>query len=112
MSVTFSKFEKLTKSREFGKLSKLGKKITGRYFIILYLKNDFEYSRLGVTVSKKASKLAVHRNRIKRLIREYFRLHKPDEHFDIVVIARHNLMQTENQALFSELEKLWSKLIA
>lgn len=50
-------------------------------------------SRLGLTVSTKIDKRAVKRNRIKRLVREVFRMHQKrlTQCFDIVVIARKNV---------------------
>lgn len=47
------------------------------------------YARLGIVVSKKQFKLAVLRNRNKRLVREAFRLHLlRNRPLDIVVMAR------------------------
>lgn len=41
--------------------------------------------RLGLAIPKKLAKRAVDRNKIKRLIRENFRISRPNEAFDIVV---------------------------
>lgn len=41
--------------------------------------------RLGLAIPKKLAKRAVDRNRIKRLIRENFRISRPNDAFDIVV---------------------------
>lgn len=52
--------------------------------------NDLGHRRLGVTVSTRVSKRAVHRNRVKRLFREAFRRERaclPEDH-DFVFIAR------------------------
>ena len=51
--------------------------------------NNLDHARIGVTLSKKRAKRAVDRNRIKRKIRENFRLkqHKIPA-FDIIVIAK------------------------
>ncbi len=42
---------------------------------MIVLANDLSYNRLGISVHRKAGN-AVRRNRIKRLIREVFRLHR------------------------------------
>lgn len=51
------------------------------------LNNRLPYSRLGIIVSKKLVKKATRRNRLKRLIREAFRLNKPQlpKGLDIIV---------------------------
>ena len=52
------------------------------------LNNEYEHFRLGISVSKKIGN-AVTRNRIKRAIRENFKVHKQDMiSKDIIVIAR------------------------
>jgi len=74
---------------EYRVLSKKGTRHYSACFIFVSRKNQFSRCRLGITVSKKVGK-AVTRNRIKRIIREYFRLnrsHLPDR-LDINVIAR------------------------
>jgi ribonuclease P protein component len=62
-------------------------------------------SRLGITVSKKVGS-AVQRNRIRRLVREFFRLNRsrlctPQ---DIVIIAKRNLTTLAYQDVYRELE--------
>lgn len=42
---------------------------------MIFLANTLPYNRLGISVHRKAGN-AVRRNRIKRLIREVFRLHR------------------------------------
>ena len=67
--------------------------------------------RLGIIVAKKNVKLAVQRNRIKRLLRETFR----NERFqlpkiDIIVLAKKGVHQAENSEVIAELDYLWRKL--
>ncbi|BBO84005.1 ribonuclease P protein component [Desulfosarcina ovata subsp. sediminis] len=72
---SFKKHERLKKSKEYNALSKHGKRYHEADFIIIYKKNNELNNRLGITVSKKVGN-AVKRNRIKRIIREYFRNNK------------------------------------
>jgi ribonuclease P protein component len=70
-------------------LSREGKKVHTSHFVILRKANDKGENRLGITVTTRVGE-AVIRNRIKRLIREYFRRHRhdfPTSH-DIVIIAK------------------------
>ncbi|PWW40240.1 ribonuclease P protein component [Idiomarina loihiensis] len=73
--------------------------------------NELGHPRIGVTVSKKRAKRAVDRNRIKRQIRETFRLsqHKIPA-FDIVIIAKQGIVEQDNAALRDTLNYLWRKL--
>ncbi|PTB98362.1 ribonuclease P protein component, partial [Thalassospira xiamenensis] len=67
--------------------------------------------RIGVTVSKKRAKRAVDRNRIKRQIRETFRLkqHKIPA-FDIVIIAKPGITKLDNETMRQRLDYLWRTL--
>ncbi len=78
---------------------------------ILARLNQLEHARLGITVPKKKVKLAVNRNRIKRCIRESFRLttHKLPN-VDIIVIAKHGINELDNTELFSLLDSLWLRI--
>lgn len=52
--------------------------------------NGLDHARLGISVSRKKVKTAAARNRIKRLIREAFRLSKPElpVGLDLVIVPR------------------------
>lgn len=62
-------------------------------------------------IGKKSVKLAVERNRIKRQIRESFRLNQDNlTGWDIVVVARKGLGDLENAELAQQFGKLWKRL--
>jgi ribonuclease P protein component len=67
--------EKILKRAEYLRLSASGKKLHTHHFIILWSENGTERARLGITASRKLGN-AVARNRVKRRVREYFRLCK------------------------------------
>lgn len=81
--------------KDFVNLNRLGKRRHTGHFRIIFMSNGLGISRLGITASKQTGN-AVKRNRVKRLIREFFRHHKtcfPQGH-DIVIAAKkgaHNL---------------------
>lgn len=64
-----------------------------RYFVLFVRRREELGWRVGFTVSKKMGN-AVRRNSIKRVLREFFRLHKRDvpQQLDIVVVPKRNLI--------------------
>ena len=76
----YPKSEKLKKKSDIDLLFKKGKWMSYGNVRLIVLKNipDQKYNRVGVSVSKKFFKKAVDRNRIKRLLKEYYRLNKSD----------------------------------
>ncbi|MGD1320306.1 ribonuclease P protein component [Chryseobacterium sp. 2R14A] len=76
----YSKEEKLKKKAEIDLLFAKGKWRTYGNLRIIILKNhpdlENEHVKIGVSVSKRYFKKAVFRNRVKRLLRECFRLNK------------------------------------
>jgi len=81
MKFTFPKKEKLKSQKLIEKLFLEGKAVTSFPIRLLYLQTDFEDGskiKTGVSVSKRNFKKAVDRNCIKRLLREAYRLNKPE----------------------------------
>jgi len=82
-----------------------------RQITLLACPNTLEHPRLGLAVPKKALKRAVWRNRVKRVVRESFRLKQHQlPAIDIVVIAKAGVKEMDNEELFKLLEKLWRTL--
>ncbi|MDL5510303.1 ribonuclease P protein component [Arenibacter sp. M-2] len=79
MSFSFPKKEKLKSKKLIEQLFAEGIGITNYPIKLVYLKTSFEDNskcKVGVTASKRNFKSAVKRNRIKRLMRESYRLNK------------------------------------
>lgn len=80
MRYSFSKTEKLTKKEHFDALYERGRSVKAFPFSLRYLPMDLEeegvHRKVAVVVPKRGLKLAVDRNRVKRQMRELYRLHK------------------------------------
>jgi len=79
-------------------------------FTILCSDNGRQDARLGLAISRKNCKLAVGRNRLKRLVRESFRQHKNElRGLDVVVLNQPDARHASNQALLASLERHWQQ---
>jgi ribonuclease P protein component len=85
-----SKEMRLRRRAEYVAVQSEGNKLHGRHVLVLAKKRSDPglEGRLGITVTKKVGN-AVVRNRIKRLVREWMRLHGwVPKGWDIVVVAK------------------------
>ncbi len=84
------------------------KKFDTEHFILFLRKNDKDTKRLGLVVGRRVGQ-AVLRNRIKRLIREFFRLNKGriPESSDLIVLAKENIKIRGYQEIFEELKVIF-----
>lgn len=71
----FQKSDRILKRAEFLEFFSSGRAVHSSGFVLAYKEIKFFKPRIGITVSKKVGKSVV-RNRVKRLIREYYRLNK------------------------------------
>lgn len=87
------------------------RKSSDRYFTVLgrFVAPEVG-ARLGIVVAKKAIRRAHERNRVKRLIRESFRLNAMDLGLDMVVMVRAAAEQVDNLTLYRALEAHWQRL--
>ncbi len=79
MAFTYPKNEKLKSKKTIGLLFSEGQSVSKYPLRLVYAENSFENEELikfGVSVSKKYFKNAVDRNRLKRILRECYRLNK------------------------------------
>jgi ribonuclease P protein component len=103
MTETLTPQERITKKKDFIFLYKKGNRYRGRYFNLIYLSNDLNFSRMAVVVSKKVGG-AVERNRIKRRLRTLFRRNKHIllNPLDIILIVKKDIEDASWQALEDE----------
>ena len=86
----------LKKNSDFRRLYSKGKSTVNPYLVIYYKKNGMNYNRVGFTVSAKLGN-AVIRNRVRRQLREIYRLHLNElkNGTDFVVVARSRCVRGE-----------------
>lgn len=109
----FTKADKLLRRAEFVSLSQFGNKIQNRYFLAFIAKGKSDRSRLGITITKKVGHAAA-RNRIKRIVREYFRLNRQrlEEFWDINLIVKRQANTVSNKTIFLSLDNLFERIAA
>ena len=88
-SFTFSARQRLRNQAEFEHVYKSGQRHNQTYFRIVASGNALGIPRLGLSIAARVIGNAVARNRIRRLVREFFRLGQRDlPALDIIVAAR------------------------
>lgn len=108
----FPKASRLLTSRDYARVfDEVQIRVPHRNFLILARTNSEGHARIGLVFSKRNLKLAVQRNRVKRRIRETFRLNSKLPPLDIVVLGRSGLADIDNAQLNQLLDDLWSRLI-
>lgn len=112
MTARFTRRARLLKPAEFKQAFAHGFRIHERGLTAVVAANTLGHPRLGLAVSKKAVPLAVDRNRLKRQIRETFRLQQAflPAH-DIVVLVKPGSRLTTT-LLRQSLERLWTRIAA
>jgi ribonuclease P protein component len=103
---TFGKDERIRKRQDYLRIYQYGVRSYTERFTIITCPNESGRRRLGMTVGKKAGN-AVQRNRIKRLLREFFRLNKSrlPASQDIVIIAKKGIAPLAYDDVYTELER-------
>ena len=111
MEFTFTKADRLLKRNEYIQLSKVGRRLQNHHFIAIYAPGRLDRCRLGITVTRKVGG-AVRRNKIKRLIREYFRCHRHliSGTWDINVVVKREAADLSSQEIFSSLQNIFERI--
>ena len=101
----------MRKPAEFRAVYEGGRRFDGRLLTAFVLANRVEQHRLGITASRKMSRLAVKRNRAKRLLREAFRLTGGElaglgNRYDWVFNPRRRIIEEKAEAVAADLRRI------
>jgi len=97
------KQNRLRGKKFFEKIIKKGKRFWNDFLFLKVMKNDLKLVRVGLVISRKISKKAVERNKIKRQLSEVLRIkiNKINSGYDLVFFAKKGI-KTRN---FSEIKE-------
>jgi ribonuclease P protein component len=106
----FPKDERIRERREFTDLFNNASKTHSSHLVLFRRSNSRQCARVGITASRKVGG-AVVRNRIKRLIREYYRQHKADfiPGFDYSLVVKKSFSRLSRGAAEDELSVILAK---
>lgn len=105
---TFSRPDRLRKAADFDRVYSRGKRLASSELKLIFASSPAGTTRLGLSVSRRIGK-AVVRNRVKRLLREAFRLnkHQVKKGYDILLVARRGVEELK----FRQVEMLLMDLL-
>lgn len=108
---TFGKAKRLLNTHDYSRVfESTDAKAFHNNLLLLARRNGGREHRLGLVIAKKNIRLAVQRNRIKRISREFVRQDPRGISMDVIVLARRGLDQLDNAEMASLFERQWNKL--
>ena len=111
MAYNFPPSLRLKTATQFKQIFHKAYKLSGTNFVILARLNSLSHPRLGIIIANRNVKTAIARNRLKRIIRDSFRLQQHNiPGVDIIVLGYKGLDKARNEELHTWLEKKWQQL--
>lgn len=95
----------IRKNEDIQKIINNSSKIANKYFVVYYLKNELNYNRYCISVSKKIGKANI-RNLYKRRIKDILMKNKVDNSYDCVIILRKAILDINYIDIKEELLKI------
>jgi ribonuclease P protein component len=107
----FRRAQRMRRPAEFREVYAKGRRVGNEMFAANFLANQAGVARLGLSIAVRTSGGAVQRNRLRRVIRESFRLHRHAlPALDIVIGARAAARAASAAQLRAALERLWQRI--
>lgn len=109
---SFPRSSRLLRPAEFQAVfDHTGSKVGDANFLLLVRANGSDHPRLGLVVAKKKVRRSVDRNRLKRVVRDSFRLHQTAlPAVDVIFMARNDLATLASADLHAALAQAWKRL--
>ncbi|MFI4969362.1 MAG: ribonuclease P protein component [Lysobacterales bacterium] len=108
---SFPRAARLLSPKDFARLRGISRRVGGRHFSAEVAASESAGARLGLAISRRVSRKAVRRNRIKRIARDSFRRIRAElPAVDILLIARSSADLEDNASLRAELASLWQRI--
>ncbi len=108
----FTKASRLLGSSQFSPVFSQPRYRVSSSTLLVLARLSQQPARLGLVVAKKNVRLAVKRNRIKRLIREAFRVRQTEfDTIDMVVLVRSGLDSLSKQEISHQVHQLFDELL-
>jgi ribonuclease P protein component len=110
-ALRFKKETKLIKTDEFSSVFNFRKRISAKFLVVHYQPNITTHPRLGLVVGKKIAKLAVDRNYMRRVLREFFRIQQHAiNHVDLVIRVQKKFENEDFIQIKQEFDMLIAKV--
>lgn len=101
---------RMANARDFKRALRTGRKSYHKVALVFSLANDLDYPRLGIIVARRRVPRAVDRNRIKRIVRESFRLERTRlANADYVVMMLEAANALDRHQLARRMQVLWQE---
>lgn len=108
--IRFPKTHRLHKAEEFSSVIRFRCSACSELLQVFAKPNGLLHSRLGLIVAGKIERLAVNRNRVKRVLREVFRTQQEMAGLDVVVRLRRRVSDRSSFQLADEAQSLMIQL--
>ena len=109
---TFRRAQKLLQATEFKTVFDGSCRVGNRWLTVLASPSPVEHPRLGLAIAKRRVRLSCRRNRVKRIVRESFRLNQHRlQALDFVVLAGPAAAQAAPPQLRRAIDELWPRVI-
>ncbi|MBC7076631.1 MAG: ribonuclease P protein component [Syntrophomonadaceae bacterium] len=96
MFLMLSRKFRISKKKEYKKIYKNGRRVSGKFIIVFVMRNFSKNSRFGVVTSRKLGN-AVKRNRTRRKLRAVIRqnMERMKNYADVVIVAKKSAVDAD-----------------